>query len=451
MTMLLPVALDAQSVLSFPRAMAPAEFSTTGFAVVNAGSASAAVSFTLYGVDGVPLKTSGQNVPARGQFSKLASELFPGVNQPGWVQATSDVSGLQGFWIGGDFANFADGAEAAPMSSDLVIPLVAPQSEVNIANVGGADVTVLVHLLGPDGLDLADGYPQRIAANGFFKGNVPVLFPKGDFSLATHMRVECRCANATPFAATLVARDFIAAPSWAVVNGVPASSSATTLNFPHIVDGPQTGANWKSVIGVTNLSASSNDVTINFFSADGATIGAFQRTLQPGGSMRAGVRDLFVLPAGFQNGWLRIFSGNGKAVTGYVAYAETTANGVAVVLPQTESQTNLLFPHIADLPPFLTGLAMLNTNQAPANVQLFAMRPDGSLIGTTSFALAAGAKIARLLSEWVPQTQTRTTDGGFVFVRSDVPLLGIELFFARNLGFLANVSAASGKNYVPPQ
>jgi hypothetical protein len=124
---------------------------------------------------------------------------------------------------------------------------------------------------------------------------------------------------------------------------------------------------------------------------------------------------------------------------------------VAVVLPQTESQTNLLFPHIADLPPFLTGLAMLNTNQAPANVQLFAMRPDGSLIGTTSFAVAAGAKIAKLLSEWVPQTQTRSTDGGFVFVRSDIPLLGIELFFARNLGFLANVSAASGKNYVPPQ
>jgi hypothetical protein len=451
--MLLPVAVEAQSVLSFPRAIAPAEFSTTGFAVVNAGPTIASVLFTFYGADGTALKTTALPVPARGQLSKLASELYPGATAPAWVRATSDTSGLQGFWIGGDFANFADGAEAATMSSDLVIPLIAPQSEISVANTGGADVTVLLHLLGPDGFDVATPFPQRISANGFFKASVLPLFPPlGDLSQVTHMRIECKCANATPFAATLVARDFIVGPSWAVVNGVPSSATATTLNFPHIVDGPQTGANWKSVIGITNLSpASPNDVNITFMSQNGTPVATIQQTLLPGGGLRAGVRDLFALPPGFQDGWLQVSSAGGKPVTGYVTYAETNNGGVAVVLPQTESQTNLLFPHIADLPPFLTGLAMLNTNATPANIQLYALRPDGSLIGTAAFALPAGAKIARLLSEWVPQTQTRTSDGGFVFVRSDSPLLGIELFFSRNLSFLANVSAASGKNYIPPQ
>jgi hypothetical protein len=43
------------------------------------------------------------------------------------------------------------------------------------------------------------------------------------------------------------------------------------------------------------------------------------------------------------------------------------------------------------------------------------------------------------LRELVPQTQTRSSDGGFVIVRSSVPLYGIELFFSRDLRVIANV------------
>jgi hypothetical protein len=53
----------------------------------------------------------------------------------------------------------------------------------------------------------------------------------------------------------------------------------------------------------------------------------------------------------------------------------------------------------------------------------------------------------------IPQTQTRTSDGGFVFVHSDQPLFGIELFFSRDVRILANVSAGRilpGIIYSPP-
>src|SRR5207302_10164798 len=82
-----------------------------------------------------------------------------------------------------------------------------------------------------------------------------------------------------------------------------------------------------------------------------------------------------------------------------------------------------------------------------------AMTPDGVLIGAGSFNLAAGAKTAKLLLEIVPQTQTRTSDGGFLFVSSNVPLYGLELFFNRNLSSLSNVAAgalAPGITYTPP-
>src|SRR5438128_585292 len=118
----LPLLCHAQSTLTFPRVMQPAEFSGTGFAVVNPGGAAAAVTFTLYRADGSS-QQSAQTIPARGQRARLASELFPGATGAGWIQATSAAGGLQGFWFAGDFATFADGAEAAASSTELVLPL----------------------------------------------------------------------------------------------------------------------------------------------------------------------------------------------------------------------------------------------------------------------------------------------------------------------------------------
>src|SRR6185369_11346497 len=104
--------------------MQPQDFRTTGFALVNPGSSSASVTFTLFGENGAALASNTMTIPARGQLSRLASELFPGATTGGWIQSTSATPDLQGFWFGGDLATFADGAEAAASSTELVLPLV---------------------------------------------------------------------------------------------------------------------------------------------------------------------------------------------------------------------------------------------------------------------------------------------------------------------------------------
>ena len=107
--------------------------------------------------------------------------------------------------------------------------------------------------------------------------------------------------------------------------------------------------------------------------------------------------------------------------------------------------------HIADLPPWQTGLALFNTDPGrTANVQVFAIAPDGASIGSATLSLSSRAKTSPLLNQLIPQTQTRTTDGGYVFVKSDVPLVGIELFFSRNMKVVSNVPAGRLLPGIPP-
>ena len=311
-----------------------------------------------------------------------------------------------------------------------------------------------MRIYGEEGFLIAPVAVQPIPPKGFFRAEASTLFASPDLATATHIKLTCT----NPFAATVIVRDFIAGPSWAVANAVPSSSSVTNINFPHVVDGRLGGANYRSVVGITNLSAGPNDVAITFMSEDGALVRSIRRTIAGNGGIRDTVRNLLGLTDPVLNGWVRVTGV--LPITGFVAYADTLAGGAAIVpAAQPEPQTELLFAHIADLPPWWTGLALLNTGSRAANIEIFALAPDGSLIGgadnvgTARFALPAGAKTAKLLSQWIPQTQIRTSDGGFVYVRSDVPVFGIELFFTRSLLILSNVAAgkiAPGIMYIPP-
>jgi hypothetical protein len=121
----------------------------------------------------------------------------------------------------------------------------------------------------------------------------------------------------------------------------------------------------------------------------------------------------------------------------------------------------MIFAHIADLQPWYTGMALQNPSSTAATVEVFAINPDGTLIGgaanvpSARFVLMPGAKIAKLLSELIPQTQSRLNDGGFVFIRTTngVPIHAIQLVFTRNQKILANISAIPlppELNYTPP-
>jgi len=447
----LPFTLLGQSTLNFPRAFTPADLTATGFAVVNPGPTDASVTFRLLSASGVTVSAWSQLIRARGQIARLGSEYFQNAATAGWVQATSTTSGLQGFWIGGDFSTFVDGAEGAVPATDQILPLVAAQTELNIANPGVSAITVTIRLLGTLGQAAASTITRDIPALGVFQSQASAIFPGANLAQPTHIRIT---STGSAFVATSVVTGLLAPRDTGVVNGVDASSTALEMNFPHVVSGPLGGLNYSTVVGITNLAATAATLTVSFTPEGSGVATSVQRNLEANGTLRETVQALFNF-LDFRNGWIKVTST--AAVTGYVAYAETTVGGFAVVPAQAAPRTSLLFLQVADLHPWSTGIALLNTTTTTANVEVFAVYPDGTLIGgpstasTASFSLSRGTKIAKLLPELVGAS----VNGGFVFVRTtnNVPLYGLELFFSRSGSFLGNVAAGSlmpGIIYTPP-
>jgi len=443
---------SGQSTLIFPQALPPSSFATTGFAIVNPGSSAASITFTLNGANGQQL-SSAQTIPPGGQIAKLASELFPTALSAGWVQATSTASGLQGMWVGGDFATYTDGGEAAPVATDLIFPLITPTSTVSIANPGDNSINALFRLYGGDGLELGIPAFALLPSKGFYTVLVSKLFPTANLSLATHVRV-----TGGPVSGTMVARDFLAAPSSCAVNAVSAASTATELLFPHAIDGLLGSSVYTSVLGITNLASFDQVVTITFTLKSGVAPLVVQQTLAANGALRRDIHELFGLPSGFQEGWIQVRGS--LPLAGVLTYAESSQGAVTAVAGQSIGSKNFFFGHIADIGPWITGVGLLNSSDTTANVEVFAMNPAGTLIGgaadtvTAAFALPPRTKIARLLRELIPQTHDRTSDGGFIFVRSDVGLQGMALFFDSRVSILANIPAAplpAGITYTPPQ
>jgi hypothetical protein len=372
----------------------------------------------------------------------LGSELFPSVPTPGWVLATSSTPYLFGFWLSGDFTTYTDGGEAAPIAPDLIFPLVAGSTEINIANTRSTPTAVTIRALAADGSDVAPGVTQGLAALGMVQAQVADLFPSADPTKILYVRATASwgVTGAPAIAGTSVIRGYLVPTESAVLNAVDAGSSLATLNFPHAVSGVLGSSNYVTSIGVTNLSASPQTVAFTFTPEPTGAPVVVQRTLPPNGSVRDTAQNIFALTPDFQNGWIKI--AGTSPITGSVVYADTAAGALTAVPAQMNPQLSLSFAHIAGAPSWYTGIALLNASSTDASVEISAKTPVGTQIGSTAtFTLPAGHKSAKLLSEWIPPTASQ--NGGFVSVRTtnNVPLYGIELFGSPAGLILADVAS----------
>lgn len=449
MLLAIPVAAHAHAEIFFPKLFAPSELQTSGFVLLNPDPLPASVYFYSITSSGTPQSSIAFTIPPGGQLAKLGSELFAGVATDGWVYVITDTEGMQAFWIGYNAELTAmDGAEADgydTIGPDQVIPLVAGQTQLHVINPNFQTVSLQLRLFGPAG-QLAATVARTLPAAGGLRAEVSDLFPSVDLSQARYLRI----AGSAAIASSAVVRGYLVRDETVVINGINAAAKSEMV-FPHVVSGQAGAANYTTVLGLTNVTPAAQNVTIQFVPAAAAAGAATTVNLSigPAGSFRDPIERMFGLSGEFQTGWVKVTSSG--AITGYAAYADVNAGGLAVV-PAAAPESNLFFSHIANgLPQWQTGIALLNNAGATASVEVFAMQPTGTLIDSARFAVAPGEKLAKVLHELMPRSDG--VNGGFVFVRSSVPLHGVELFYTRDLKVLSNVAAARlapGVVYRPP-
>jgi len=446
--LVVPITAYGHAEIFFPKVFSVAELPTTGFVLLNPDTSLSTVNIYLLSTSGSVISGPAlRRIEPGGQLSQLGRELFPTATNSGWVYVINDTEGMQAFWLNYDAGTtFMDGAEAfqyETIGADQIVPLVAGQSELNIINPNFTATPITIRLFGRDG-ELAPASSRQLPIAGALQAQASVMFPGVDMSQARYLRIQ----SGLPIASTVLIRGFLVPIESAVINGSNVGTG-TSMSFPHVINGALTGANYTTVIGVTNVSSATQSVTITL-NPDGGSPISINRTLPANGALRETALDLFGLPTTFQGGWVNV---TGTApVAGFAAYADIVGGAIAVV-PAGDSQTSLFFSHIADGPPqWQTGVALLNAGSDSALVEVYAMTPSGALIGKTTLSLSPGVKLAKVIHELIPET--RGVNGGFVFVRTtnNVPLYGIELFYTEDLKVLSNVAAGklSGINFVPP-
>jgi hypothetical protein len=200
-------------------------------------------------------------------------------------------------------------------------------------------------------------------------------------------------------------------------------------------------ADYVTSIGITNLGSSPQTVTVTFTPEPSGQPIVVRQNIPANGAFRDLAQNLFHLPSGFQNGWIKV---TGTApIAGFIIYADTVIGSLTAVPVQATPRSTLFFAHIAGLPRWYSGIALLNTSSTDASIEVTAMTAGGTPIGSKTFTLNAGHKEAKVLSELIPDVAS--TNGGFVVVRStnNVPVFGTELFGSTDGVILANVAGGA--------
>jgi len=447
---------EAAQTFYLPRQFTPGEFGAVGIALVNPVSAAASATFRWTNAQGGIVSTTQRAIPAKGQSSFLIRQIFPDVSNSGWLSIDVDLDQISGFWLGGDFVSSTDGAPLMNSRSAIAFPLFAfltSKSEISLLNAGPAAVSGFFSLYNSSGQNVINVLFD-VPSFGLFQQPVASLFPayandfdsNGYWIRANPTSSEAKLVGTT---VTTTARD-----------NIVTNATVTPTNqfvFPQIVAGQIGGGTYNTQLSLVNPQTAPQNVTLTLRRTSGSVL-TVQRSIPGTGILRANVTSLFDTTS--VDGWLLVTATGGN-IAGLVTYTDMQAGGTAAVEMQAQpADTSLVFGHIADLNPWWTGVALVNPSEVPSQVEVYAIDSAGNLIGgpgqssAASFTIAAQSKKTFLLSDVVPATQTRTTDGGYVYVRSTngVGLYGTELFFLRSGVVYASVPATSlaGTPFSPP-
>lgn len=454
--------VPAQSVVNLPRVVQQ-KGRFTGIAVSNPSNFASTLTLQVFDETGNPISFSGSSKSATlklapgAQFAQFDNQLFPITSTfRGWARiVSSDNVNLRGFYlIGDDAVTVLDGTNGARPYREQILPFLAndakTDTEINIINPTDQVAIATLRTITFDGtLSEFGASALTLQPHAVFRKSTKEIFNSSDYSLGAYYSIS---SNVGLLAMELVENHV--EPSLACLNGVDVNAADRTLNFPHAV----LGGDYFSLLGVINLLDIPQTVSISLFQEDGTLVNTgsvrnpISITLDPKASTRISLADLFHLQSSLGellSGWVKVESNFGP-ITGFAAYGNFSNPTLAAVTPQIRPFNQMVFSHLAPQSlGYFTGLALLNVNSTSASVRLAVLDKSGMTVATQDLKLASGHKIAKLISELIPEAKEQV--GGSLLVSSDQPFYGMELFGSTNFSVLANVPPDEiDSSFTPP-
>ena len=432
------------SVLDFPR-LSVINGQLTGIAIANPFPGDAPLTFRAYGESGQMLAETNATVAGGQQFSRLTSELFPGLAEGtvGWFQATSPLAGLPAFFLDLNFATFGelDGADLPPRALRIVFNTVqtsgGASTELNVVNPGDNPTSVKMTLVSQEGSTERN---IELAPRGVARLDAAILFgldgqaPSGGEETARYVLAESK--------QDIIGFQFVRREG-GDLQGLNARSVLEQFNRIYIPQMAVLGG-IESELGLVNYSLRGVLATVTAHKTNGDLFGAGEVrenpvviALDPGQSIRRDVAELF----GFQGketvqGWIKIES-TSLAINGFFSYRVPVTGASAVVSAVDRGATSAIFPHLASVGGFFTGVSALNPSSYPINLRIIALSVTGKVLGTFDRVLAPGQRIAELISGIIPGAADQ--GGGLILIRANYPAFFVSLFGTFNGRTLANI------------
>jgi photosystem II stability/assembly factor-like uncharacterized protein len=415
-----PLSQNLPAVVSTPDAV-------TGLAVVNT-DATSGVSLTLtsYRNDGSSLGPVSFTVPAKGQISRLSSELFGTTGADGgWIKVTANRAGIKGFFL--NFDSALEMMDGAPFMNRPVNDFVLPElrnADISIVNPGNTPIDVTLKVIGDAGAELASPSTVQISPNGRYSTRMDTP--------DAYLRVSSSQA--------FVASEQFGTPgrSTNFVDGLIADLGARFLYSPQYV----VGAGYKSKLTLVNLENMQTTVNLSWFRNDGTSIAANVQVVLPSlGRTTIIDADRFAVtaPGSGLDGFLVITSSITR-ITGAVQFGDSVQERFQTTLPLlTTPYSETVFAHVAQNSTYFTGVAIINRNSAPANVSISIFNASGVQVGSGTRTIASNARISELLTQIDPQLPPLT--GGYFKVSADRPVYSFAVFGTNSLSVLATVPA----------
>ncbi|RPI29752.1 MAG: hypothetical protein EHM61_00505 [Acidobacteria bacterium] len=412
------------------------ETSTTGIAFSNSGELAADGLATAYAPDGkilaVPHNPNAVAVAPKTPLAQEVQALFLEYSNKlheGWLELRVNRR-LGVFFMVGTPEQMDGSIAFTRQSRDLYFTRVLEgpsafrgqpgTTELNVSNPNSVPITVRMTLFGCPGAASCGEITRTIPAHGMCRGSAAELFGRPEVTNG-YVKVEVTDGpGAIGFALLrLPGQKALVGLNAVVPDTSDVLYSAQLATVPGIF----------TDVKLLNTAVVDRKLTLEAVDEQGRLVtDPFTLTLSPGQPFERDAAELFPALSGFV-GTLRVRA-DGPGVVGEVIFGDPGLKFASGLLMQTSGFTEGLFGHVAqgelNGENLFTGLALYNPGAGTARINIQVYRGFDWKAGERDLELGPGCRTAQLINELIPSIRQQM--GGYIRLRSDVPIIAQELF-----------------------